>query len=229
MIEYRTCRRLSLWTTIFLAVLSLTILVSFFVTLSEIQTLDRMEAGEVVSEEDRSEIADRQARINFLSLIANVAAIIAFLMWIYRASKNLKHLHVDGQRFSPLRAVLWWFVPIFWFFRPYQVMKEIWKGSFPGLGTWNTASWMEAPVSPLLGWWWGLWLLGQWMGILGSLTYEVGETVEEIIAGNWFILVSDILLILASALAMLLVWQITSNQEQKHADYTQGRWRDLVR
>ena len=104
MIEYRTCRRLSLWTNIFLAVLSLTILVSFFVTLSEIQTLDKMEAGEVVSEKDRSEIADRQASINFLSLIANVAVIIAILMWIYRASKNLKHLHVDGQRFSPLWA-----------------------------------------------------------------------------------------------------------------------------
>ncbi len=229
MIEYRTCRVRSIWTTILLTVLGTTIMVSFFATLSEIQLLDRMEAGHVISETERSDIADRQANIAFLALLVNVATIIAFLIWIYRASKNLAPLGAVGQRFSSVWAVVWWFVPIFWFFRPYQVMKEIWQGSFPGLSTRDETSWREAPVEPLLGWWWGLWLLGQWMGILGSIAYDFGETVEELIAGNWFILTSDILLIIASVLAFILVWKITSNQEQKHTGYSVGQWRDLVR
>ena len=60
------------------------------------------------------------------------------------------------MHFAPGWAVGWYFVPIAWFWKPYQAMREIWRASV------NPSNWRGAPVSPLLRWWWGLWIVPFW-------------------------------------------------------------------
>ena len=81
---------------------------------------------------------------------------ILVLMWIYRANHNARQLGAADMRFTPGWAVGWYFIPIAWFWKPYQAMTEIWRASV------NPSDWGATPVSPLLRWWWGLWIVPSW-------------------------------------------------------------------
>jgi hypothetical protein len=78
---------------------------------------------------------------------------VTFLRWIYRANQNLQALSTAPMTFSPGWSVGWYFVPIANLFKPYLVMKEIWIVAHRGLST----------ESLLLGWWWGLWIVSNFV------------------------------------------------------------------
>ena len=63
------------------------------------------------------------------------------------------HLGASDMRFTPGWAIGWYCVPVACFWRPYQAMTEIWRASR------NPSDWRGEPVSPLLRWWWILWLV----------------------------------------------------------------------
>ena len=214
--RYQSSRIRANWTRVLLIVFGVISLVSIFFTITEIGLLEQIESGAIVSEAEVTNNDDRQAAIGALYIVAFVATVIAFCMWIHRASTNLPPLGVHDQRFSPRWAVGWWFVPIMWLFRPYQVMKEVWKGSYPIQGLVAQAAWRDAPASPLLGWWWAAWLLSAWVGDVGVQIFLRGQTTDELITGDWLVVVSEVIGILAIVLVFVLVQQITSNQEEKY-------------
>ena len=145
-----------------------------------------------------------------LVLLMFIAAAVLFLTWMNLASFNLQFLGAQGQRFSPRWAVGWWFVPIMNFFRPYQVMAEIWRGSTPTMLGEMTADWKRGPVPALLGWWWVSWLLS-WFATLASV-------IDEDRPGDQVLLdvVAVALATCAGVLAILIVRRVTAMQEEKH-------------
>ncbi len=197
-------------------VLIICVVASFGSTVAEINLLQRVADGEAVTEQELIANDDRQGAVSGLLLIAHIALVVAFCMWTYRASKNLQALEVGGRRFSPGWAVGWWFVPIMNLIRPYQVTREIWRGSYPSVTRQDPQAWQNAPLSPILGWWWGAWLasnfilLGAWRALTSS-----DVAAEELITANYFSLASDALTIVAAVLAFMLVRTITANQEAK--------------
>ncbi|MCY3700378.1 MAG: DUF4328 domain-containing protein [Gemmatimonadetes bacterium] len=120
--------------------------------------------------------------ITALLLLARIALAlgtpILVLMWIYRANYNARQLGAADMRFTPGWAVGWYFIPIAWFWMPYLAMREIWRASV------NPSDWEAKPVSPLLRWWWGLWIVTAWgldsVDLVASLRLdEAGfETVD---------------------------------------------------
>ena len=202
------------WTFLTLGVFGIISLLSMSFTIAEIDLLMRIERGAFVSEDTLAGSDDRQLNVGVLRLLAFVATVVAFCFWIHRASENLVGLGIDSQRFSPGWSVGWWFVPIAMLFRPYQVMKEIWSASYPSSVGRGEAAWQDAPVSPLLGWWWLAWLVG---GVVEYSAYRMftldeGATITQFIRGDWLLVAGDGLTLLATVLLFVLVWQITSNQ-----------------
>jgi hypothetical protein len=128
--DYRPLNARARYTLASLAVLGLVLGLSILSTILEIDLLNRME-NETVSQREIASNLDRMRVLESASVISLFAAIAAFCFWIYRASRNLRSLGVEKQRFSPAWAVGWWFVPIMFWFRPYQVAAEIWKSSAP--------------------------------------------------------------------------------------------------
>jgi Domain of unknown function (DUF4328) len=53
------------------------------------------------------------------------AAIVLFLVWIYRAARNVRALGRKGMTITPGWCVGWFFVPIAMLFMPYRAMREI--------------------------------------------------------------------------------------------------------
>ena len=98
-------------------------------------------------------------------------ALILLLVWTHRANQNVRALGASGLRFTPGGAIGWYFVPVAWFWKPYQAMKEIWMASA------HPADWKHQPGSVLLGWWWGLWLLASWgAGLASEVTIRTWGT-----------------------------------------------------
>ncbi len=71
----------------------------------------------------------RQQIIGLFQYSIDIATIILFAMWIYRANFNARQLGAKNMKFTPGWSVGYYFIPFLNLWRPYQAMKEIWKAS----------------------------------------------------------------------------------------------------
>lgn len=213
--EYRSANVRANWTLVLLGVFGVISLVSISFTVNDVDLLMRIDRGAFVSEETVLASDERRAQVDVLRLAAFVATVIAFCMWIHRASRNLSALGAEGQRFSPGWSVGWWFVPLAMLIVPYRVVKEIWLGSYPQSGDRGAGAWRDAPVSPLLGWWWAAWVTGIVMGYVARVIFDDAEAVQGWIRSGWMFLAAESLWLVAGMMLFVLVWQVTSNQEKK--------------
>ena len=154
--------------------------------------------------------------MTYLSFLVTLATTIVFLLWIYRASQNLHSLGALGQRFSPGWAVGWWFVPIMNLFRPYQVVKEVWKVSDPELALDTTREWTTTRASPLLAWWWASWLVSNVLGNAAFRAFFRSDSTEELISADQVSLAADAATLVAVVLAIIVVRRITKRQGEKY-------------
>lgn len=181
--------------------------------------------GNPVSEAEFLTSQDNNSFLRQTFWLSFLVVTIIFLMWVYRVSKNLPAL-LFHQKFSAGRAIGWWFVPIFNFFQPYRVVKEIWEGSHPKSLYFDDGQWQTAPVrvSRLLGFWWAFWLLTfffYWItrpmnlvGPLGSRTAE--ESFQSAVTAYEYGAVGLACLLISGLFLAVMVIQISRNQERKH-------------
>lgn len=140
-----------------------------------------------------------------------LGTVILVLSWIFRANHNARQLGAANMRFTPGWAVGWYFIPIAWFWKPYQAMTEIWRASV------NPSDWGATPVSPVLRWWWGLWIVPFWgLGVVEIVAFEVldeagTETVEGATA-----LVANLLDIPLAFVLVAIIAAVTQLQTAHH-------------
>ena len=109
-------------------------------------------------------------RVGAMALLDVVVFLTAFgflIAWTNRAYRNLPALGANDLRFTPGWAVGGWFVPFLNFVRPKQIMNDIWRGSSPE--DYAGDDWRGRSVTPLLHWWWGLWIVG---GLLSYTSFS---------------------------------------------------------
>jgi hypothetical protein len=92
-----------------------------------------------------------------MTLLAMLTIFVLLVIWMWRAAKNNEVLGRTNPRLSSGWAIGAWFVPLANLVMPLLVMLDLWRGSDPasppGDPLWRTRS-----ASPLVGWWWGLYL-----------------------------------------------------------------------
>ena len=193
------------------------------VTFGVLELVGQREAGQFVSSAEFDEALEGLEGISLLFLLVYIPTIVLFLMWIHRASRNLRPLGSNGQRFSPGWAVGWWFIPIMWFFRPYQVVAEVWRGSNPDMLP--DIDWKSRAVSALLGWWWGLWVIHNLFALGASVLDLPGVFDGDATPSSGALqldLLSTALAVPAGVLAILVVLRITRRQEVKRSRILAG-------
>jgi Domain of unknown function (DUF4328)/Protein of unknown function (DUF2510) len=99
-------------------------------------------------------------------LISLVAGGIGFLVWWYRAYSNLPALTGHSRRFGRGWSIGAWFVPILSLWRPKQIGNDIWRGGDPEAR--GNERWTSLPVSPLVHWWWAIYILGGFIGAIAG-------------------------------------------------------------
>lgn len=98
--------------------------------------------------------------------VSAIVVAILFLMWLHRYFRNLHEMGVVGLQFSPGWAVGWFFVPVMHFYKPYQIMREMWLAGSPR----NTLSnWRQERPPLQLMWWFLLTVATQLLAVTSQL------------------------------------------------------------
>jgi len=202
-------------------------LVAMVLGFTEAALLSRMTLGETVTEAEVTANDERQRLMGILQLLSYVLTAVFFLVWIHRAYRSLPSLGVRRRQYSTGWAVGGFFVPFLNLVRPYEIVKEIWKGSNPDSAVPDDPS-ANLPFtvgqytskSPLIGVWWGFWILSN---IVSNAIFRFSSranTAEELLTWSWVSLASYLLWIVAGVLAILVVKAIDAMQEEKHRRLT---------
>ncbi len=169
--------------------------------------------------EAEAEVNDiRQGLIAFGYMVAYVVTAVPFLMWIYRANLNAIGFGGTDMKFTPGWSVGYYFIPILNLFRPYQSMKEIWQVSH------DPANWKSVSVPPLVGWWWALWLVSNFLGYFTMQFSFKAETLDDIKALTGLFIFSEMVGAVLCLVAIAMVKSIARKQE----DLVAGKANDLV-
>ena len=105
--------------------------------------------------------------ISLFEILMRLLTIIFFLIWLFKAYRNLPALESRNLEFSPGWAVGWWFIPFANLVKPYQVMSELWRESDADFDTRTFLS-NQIGIPSIIGWWWGLFIAGNIVGRISN-------------------------------------------------------------
>lgn len=177
--------------------------VAIWSDLSERQYLINYQNGVYATEQEAATAAQdvlvRQGIIGIAAGIIVLTQMILFFVWVYRANKNVRALGAQGLRFTPGWAVGWFFVPIAHFWKPYQVVKEIFMASN------NPKNWRQHISYPILGWWWFFWVVSVYLSNISFRVSLHAEAVDELLMLNLITMISQGLDIMCAGFTIYLV------------------------
>lgn len=146
------------------------------------QLLQRANGLEGISTEEATANDLREQVLGIIYLAANIVSIVMFIRWFRRAYYNLHQLPVSVT-YPERWAVSAWFVPFLNFFRPYQIMKELYTESRSFLQR-REVSFTHLSSTTAVGVWWALWIIS---GVLGQFVFRYtlkADTIDEMITGT---------------------------------------------
>jgi hypothetical protein len=171
----------------------------------EISLLDRLIAGEDVSDKQLDDNDTRQGLIGLLQFVVFVVAVIVFIRWMLRAYKNVDVVARGTRRYGHGWAIGAWFVPFLNLWRPKEIINDIHRG---GAGPDRSA---------LLWCWWALFLISNWVANIAVRGLFKDQTVEELRNGSVATLISDLLDIPGAILAIFVAIALTRGLEARAA------------
>ena len=152
-----------------------------------------------------------------------LVTVVVFIVWLHRSYKNVPAFGAQTEH-TPGWAIGSWFVPFLNLVRPYQIVKETWVKSDPGVS--HASGYADAGpgarAATLVGVWWGCWLVSNVLENLhGRL---VGEDNVQLSAAATLGVASSALTAAAAVLAFLVVKNIDRMQEEKAARLSVNAW-----
>ena len=180
-----------------------------------------------------SRLLESTARLSeSLTSILLAVIVIITLFWYYWASKNI-HSFGAKEVTSPRMAAIWWIVPIFFFWKPYDVTQEMWKVSNPEVELTEGTGWRKVPDSDIITIWWILGLAALFSALILGFGFGISTGQQDNFVdseqswGSWGsaqILLFAIIAILISVASIIveiyfirIIRQISSWQDLKHS------------
>ena len=179
----------------------------------ELDILMQFQRGDFASEQElvaAAEASDlRQVIVGFLQITLFLVTLIVFGRWIFVSARNAGALGVTGLRFSPGWSVGWYFVPLLNLWKPYQAMREIYKGSS------DPSDWASTKTPGILPLWWAAWLASGFVGRVAWFHSKIGaEELPDLIQTSAWTFASDAIDIPLYIVALVLVTRISTLQER---------------
>ena len=166
------------------------------------------------------EVVKGQSSLAFVILMALLLVnMFAFGSFTHRASRNLLTLKSSEQGFTPEKAVMWFFIPIMNLFKPWQVFRELFKGSDPEVTTSDDLAWKTTgKVSNLVHFWAGIFVLIFIYNpiTIGRVWHSVRLTFSDSVVAHQRLVIADLLLALLGVAALLVVIELHKRQESRH-------------
>jgi len=190
--------------------------ISIFSDIAQLTLLNYINDGGYISDATAEANDSRQQMIGVLQLILIIVTGVTFLVWVHHAYKNLQSFRLQGLRYSPGWAVGYYFIPILSLYRPYQVMREVWKGSAGAFDVNSADPVFRAPSSQIVGWWWFFFLISNFISNFVFRLVLSSDTVEDYIFSTQAYIVSSCVDIVGILVTILLIKKIVDLQEDKN-------------
>ena len=159
----------------------------------------------------------------FLFMVS-LAITVLFMIWMWRAAKNVGLFGRARQKFGPGFAIGGWFIPLANLVIPGMQMHDIWKGSGRPLRPGE-----RAKGSALVWVWWMVFLFGRAFIFLNSTpgpdkVYDV-STFDAL---NALLIIAAVATAASAVLAIFMIRAVTAMQEDGHAALMAGAGQGTV-
>lgn len=219
--SFASTNALTTWSVALLSFYILVLIIAIISGLLELQLVRNAQLGFHVSEADAATSDSRQQTIAIFQTCVYLTTGIVFLVWKNKSYKNLAALGAKGLEYSSGWAVGSYFVPFISLFRPFQIMREIWKACDPKSDIGNSATgieWKSSSSSFLLPLWWTFFVTDVILGRISFRSLLDAKTLNEIYNASLATLLSDSIGVPLTIAAILLVKQINKRQESKYRE-----------
>ena len=177
----------------------------------ELAMLDRLIAGEPVSDSEIDASNTRASAIGLIQTALLIAVAVFFIRWLRVAYRNADVVAPGLRRYGHGWAIGAWFVPFLNLWRPKQIVNDVWRAGDPS----NAPYAARLPV--WLNLWWAAWLLTNVLGqVAGRLSLRQ-DTNEELRTLDYWYIASDATDAVAALLAILVVRRISARLEERGA------------
>jgi hypothetical protein len=145
----------------------------------------------------------RQQVISVINILLLLVSTIFFLMWVYRAYENLYKIRSGNMHNTPGWAVGFWFVPIVSFYKPYEIMKDIWvktqEHSLPDEQSGN----IKKPY--LVGIWWAMNLLNIIASYFVTFAYKNDKSIDGLITLTVALMFTNVFTLIVKTVTLILL------------------------
>ena len=143
----------------------------------------------------------RERIIGITSMIVFIISAVTFIMWFRRAYYNLgkKTIYL---RFSDDWAAGSWFVPIISFYRPFQMMKQLFQETKKVLSLNKIKTNLSTDI---VVWWWTLWLINSFVGQFVFRYSMRADTLDELLISTKVGILNNLLGIPLAVVAAKLI------------------------
>jgi hypothetical protein len=148
-----------------------------------------------------------------LSLIIRLGTGIFFILWFRRAYNNLHVIGAPNLESSEGMAVGAWFIPIYNFWGPFNIMKDI-SHNTESCVKQNNPRFNKPSADKLLGWWWGFWVA---YGICSTfITFYATRqgSIENLRDNSLALIISEILQLVAAPFCIIIIRRIATYEQE---------------
>jgi hypothetical protein len=157
-------------------------------------------------------LAPHDVALGIFTLLVAIAELVLFCLFMPRANRNARWFR-SPMAIAPRWAAGFFFIPIVNLWKPYQAMREIWRGSDPD----PNIECSKVRVPWLLPGWWALYL------IAGVCTYFIMRGSFRIkdpasyVHASWIEIVTSPISIALAAAAIGVVRGVARRQDERQA------------
>ncbi len=165
-------------------------------------------------------LKDTAAMLFVLLIAVLFVNMFAFGAFTHRASRNLLAMNNKGQSFTPEKAVLWFFIPILNMVKPWQVFRELFRGSDPDVITQDETAWKSKGKVPVVVHVWAAIFVVVFLFNPRTIEWfwnSIRLTIDDVIVAHQRLIIADLLMAILGVVAMFVALELHKRQEALHA------------
>ena len=185
-------------------------IISIYSSYLQYKLLISLQNNETILEQTINSNDTREQIIGIVYTIVFIISTVTFIRWFRRAYYNLniriKCNHSEGW------AAGSWFVPIISLYRPYQIMKEMWLETTKIIKSKSDDIVNHSTL--ILGFWWALWLISNYIGNYVLKSAFKAETIEDLLNSTIADMVMSMIGIPLAILTVMIIKSYSLKEER---------------
>jgi hypothetical protein len=176
------------------------------------QLAARLQAGINVQDAELNSNDARQMALGLAHFGTYIATVVVFVIWFYRAHRNLERLGARDLTYTSGWAAGCWFVPFLNLVRPVQIAQEIWRHSDPNVLPREDALFRPSGNSTLIGFWWAMWIISNVINNIAVRLNWAVNSPETLRSASAVGMIAEVGTIIAALFALAVVFAIDARQ-----------------